>query len=165
MRLQERWLRGANILRSSTEAGSGACQSQGFQQAIQIGTWTRTISNWDGALDIEIEGTGEDGVYQLTVPIEGTPSQQSLSGPNGPVMWTVQNSQSRVTILTSWAAKLKTDRPVISIEMRAQKAMKLRIIIEDLDYFYTGGENEPNYFGDLLMKDFLNPMEQFLIEV
>lgn len=162
--VKERWLRGAEILRSSTEA-SGTCQSQGFQQAIQIGTWTRTISNWDGVLDIEIAGTGEDGVYQLTVPIEGTPSQQLLSGPNGPVMWTVQNSQSRMTILTSWAATLTSNGPVISIEMRAQKTMKIRIIVEDLDRFYDGGENESNYFGDLLMKDFLNPMEQFLIEL
>ena len=47
--------------------------------------------------------------------------------------------------------------------MRGHTHMKLRIIIENIDSFYPGGEEESSYFGNLMVKDFENPVEKFLI--
>lgn len=157
--VREGWLQGSQELLFASDDPS-TCQKQGVEQTTQVGTWTRTVTNWDGVLDIEIEGTGEDGVYQLTAPIQGSTHELS------PRHWQVQNSQSRLTLLTSWDAKIQVDsfsQGVIGIEMRGQKKMKIRIIAEDIEHFYPGTDKEGNYFGDLMVKDFVRPVERFLL--
>jgi len=116
----------------------------------------------DGVLDIEITGTGEDGVYQLTFPIEGNCNFHEV----GPKQWLIQDSKSRITLLTSWhAAIIWSGLPegVIGIEMRGQKTMQVRVVTEEIETFYPTAFMEPSYFGDLMVRDFIHPIERFLV--
>lgn len=159
--IRELWWQASQVLRAASEDQS-TCQV--LQDLIipttQVGTWTRTVKTSDGVIDITIEGTGEDGMYQLGLAVQG--SAYRLSDRH----WRVQNAQSRITLLSSWAANLETEtlsKGVVNIPMRGQKKMQLRLIFEDLELLYQDGDRESTYFGDLMVKDFEKPVERFLI--
>jgi len=168
--LKEQWVQTGEILKSFPPSIDKAdCHHIGASQDIEVGSWTRTVSNWDGAIDIQIVGTGEDGLYQLGSPIQGSTLEQK-----SPQMWQWQDSRSRATLVTSWQANLwqennhNSDGPpttYVSISLRnIPKNVKIRVIFEDVNTFYQNGNTEYNYFGQLLAMDLLVPMERFLIQ-
>jgi hypothetical protein len=164
--VREQWLQRGQILKTSS-ADEGTCQDVGMEQSVQVGTWTRTVSNWDGALDITIQGTGEDGVYRLITPM--TALESLTLDRKGPRRWQCQTSKIRMTLVTSWEAKFQSAGTVasdgaIGFELRGEKIMKMRVIFQDIDRFYAGGDKESGYFTELLVRDFFDPMELFLVD-
>lgn len=158
--IRELWLHASTVLLAASENYRACQKSEGAQSTTKVGTWTRSVTSSDSVLDIDIEGRGEDGLYQLGLPVHGPAYEVS------PRHWLVQGISSRIIILTSWDAHLQTEtlsQGVANIEMRGHTHMKLRIIIENIDGFYPGGEEESSYFGNLMVKDFENPVEKFLI--
>ena len=39
--------------------------------------------------------------------------------------------------------------------------LRMRIISEDVDTFHHGADQEENYFGDIMIQDFFNPVEVY----
>ena len=158
--VRELWLQASTVLLAASE-NHIACHKSGWAQSTtKVGMWTRSVTTSDAVLDIEIEGRGEDGMYQLGLPVQGPAYKVS------PRHWQVHNNSSRIILLTSWEAQLQTDslsQGVVSIEMRGMMKMNVRLIFEDIDLFYPDGDEEPSYFGNLMVKDFDNPVQQFLV--
>lgn len=158
--IRELWLQASKVLLAASENYTACQRREAAHSTTNVGTWTRSVTSSDSVLDIEIEGRGEDGLYQLGLPVHGPAYEVS------PRHWLVQGKSSRIILLTSWDAHLQTgtlSQGVANIEMRGQKLMKLRVFIENVDAFYPGGDEEPSYFGNLMVKDFENPVEKFLI--
>jgi hypothetical protein len=159
--IRELWWQESTLLVAANE-NVDTCdkKKEDYRYTKVVGTWKRTLRNTDGVLDIAIEGTGEDGMYQLGLAVHGTAVEVTKR------QWKVENGQSRLTLLTNWDAKLRLDaltQGVADFEMRGLKSMKIRIIMEDIDYFYPNSTSETSYFSDLMIKDFRQPIEQFLI--
>ena len=47
--------------------------------------------------------------------------------------------------------------------MEAALPMRIRIVTEDVDTFHTDAADAENYFGSVMMDDFYNPVEAFLV--
>jgi Glycosyltransferase family 10 (fucosyltransferase) C-term len=154
------WQESAILLAASDNVETCDRNNEDHRHTKSIGTWARTLRTTDGVLDIAIEGTGEHGMYQLGLAVHGSAVEVTKQ------QWRIENGQSRLTLLTNWDAKLRLDalsQGVADIEMRGLKSMKIRIILEDIDYFYSNSSSDPTYFNDLMIKDFQQSIEQFLI--
>ena len=148
------------VLLAASEDQTTCRKNEGALSTTKVGTWTRSVTSSDSVLDIDIEGSGEDGLYQLGLPVQGQAYEVS------PRHWQVQNNASRIILLTSWEAQLQTSalsQGVASIDMRGMMKMKVRVVFEDIDQFYSDGDEEQSYFGKLMVKDFDDPVQQFLI--
>mmetsp|Transcript_26275 Transcript_26275/g.39782 ORF Transcript_26275/g.39782 Transcript_26275/m.39782 type:complete len:720 (+) Transcript_26275:119-2278(+) len=168
--LKEQWVQAGEVVRSFPPFNDKAdCYNSGKSQKTNVGSWTRIISNWDGAVDIQIVGTGEDALYQLETPIRGSKVDQK-----SPQMWQWQDSKSRATLVTNWPATLQQEKntagvdpstTTVNISLRnIPRSVKIRVIFEDIDTFHLNGDKESNFFGQLLAMDLLVPMERFLTQ-
>eukprot|EP00540_Astrosyne_radiata_P022481 CAMPEP_0116834040 /NCGR_PEP_ID=MMETSP0418-20121206/6772_1 /TAXON_ID=1158023 /ORGANISM="Astrosyne radiata, Strain 13vi08-1A" /LENGTH=124 /DNA_ID=CAMNT_0004463559 /DNA_START=163 /DNA_END=537 /DNA_ORIENTATION=+ len=116
----------------------------------------RTVWYHDGVIDIWVEPK-DDLTLRLVTPLKNPrPLEQK-----GKQQWQSQDSQSRFTILTSWESSLREPESG-TIEIQPQG--RIRIIVEDLDTFHNGGAYVVNYFGEKMTKDFMEPLEAFLVQ-
>jgi hypothetical protein len=42
--------------------------------------------------------------------------------------------------------------------------LRIRILVEDIDTLHKGADEEENYFANLMIEDFFNPVEAFVLE-
>jgi hypothetical protein len=112
----------------------------------------------DGFLDFVIEGTGEDGNFQLELPINATIVRKSNQH------YEAQNALSRVTILSHGRSEPDIHTGgLISVSVAHKGEMRLRVIVEDLDIFHNGGLAETTHFARVAAKDFFEPLQFFWV--
>ena len=144
---------------------------------INNGLLRRTIQEQDGAIDFWIEqldtSTKEvtPSLLRLETPFptiteEGRIKVKTLK--IGHVR--LQNNQTRYTVLT-WPCldvQIKVDDNgggggVVEVPLldATSLPLRLRILVEDVDTFHQGADEEENFFGQLMIDDFYNPVEAF----
>ena len=81
-------------------------------------------------------------------------------------VFTLQNDVTRMTILTSWEAAVESPHHnAIDITLEPSfDISRVRVIIEDVDKFHKGADKVKSYFAQVMEKDFLTPMEAFIVE-
>ena len=151
--IRESWYKGHRLLQAADE--NGQCDNT-IPTEIRVESFKRTVWSHDGIADLIIEGTGEDGTLQLEVPIKAKIVRKSSRH------FEAQNDVSRVTILSHWMSNPTIhDDYFLSIPVSHKGEMRVRIILEDVDTFHAGGQNETTYFGVVAARDFFEPLEFF----
>jgi hypothetical protein len=141
---------------SVAEAAAFDCPAIDSNQSLvtSIGPWQRQVSFHDGVIDVVLEGSATDA-YRLTTPISVHPELIDYS------YYQIQNGDTRITIVSD--APMEASIGVIDIRPNAQHT-RLRIIVEDVDTFHEDGGNTPYHFAQLMIADFHQPMEFYVIE-
>ena len=155
---RESWLRGSQLVRFSEDQGT--CQDTGADFSVDVISWTRSIWFHDGIVDIFLEGSGEDITYQITTPLGETCEFETLQDTRH---FRLQNATSRYSFLTSWPAKPRYFNGALNFELRGESNMQIRVITEEINTFYPTSDKETSYFADVMIKDFFNPIEKFLV--
>lgn len=127
--------------------------------------WERTAWEHDGVIDVHFDALqgSNSTVYRMTMPLRG----EFQVDETFPHIFTLQNENSRVTIVTSWEATVTSPKPnMIDITLvDSFDMLRVRVIIEDVDKFHKDANKVPSYFGDFMArKDFFTPMEVLIVE-
>ena len=124
-------------------------------------SWSRTVWEHDGVIDLHFEAneTADEAKYRIETAVKG--SFRTVESNN----FVLQNDTSRVTILTSWDAKVENPEPgTIEATLKPSVLMlRIRVLVEDVDRFHQGADKVTNYFGDFMTKDFFTPMKTFQV--
>jgi hypothetical protein len=153
--VRERWFQGLKQLIGADEDGS--CDSS-VPAEIRVESFKRILWSHDGILDFVIEGTGEDGTFQLELPMNATIVRKSNQH------YEAQNAVSRVTILSHGRSEPTIHTGgLISVSVAHKGEMRVRVIVEDLDTFHKGGIAETTHFGRVIAKDFFEPLQFYWV--
>lgn len=116
---------------------------------------TRTIWEKDGIVDLEVEARAPY-TLRLTTPLVDETVRTVRPG-----HLRLQNQKTRYTILVQpKETNLLGDKSgAINVEVRNK--VVLRIIVEDIDTFHQGADQEENYFARRLFDDFYSPLEGY----
>jgi hypothetical protein len=128
------------------------------------GNWQRTVWDNDGVTDFVVQGTKNVGLkLQLTTPFLRTETIRTSVSKRE--LW-LQDSQSRMTVLTSQDLEDEDDMPTQLLSSRGvvvviplSSAMNIRIIVEDLDTLHVDATERANFFGTIMTEDFFHPIE------
>ena len=122
--------------------------------------WNRTVWTHDGVIDLHFETRSlTRQVYCMETNIRGLFSRLESNH------FVLQNTQSRMTILTSWDATVASPQPgTFYITLDVIGVLRVRLIVEDVDTFHKNADNVTSYFGDFMTKDFFMPTELFMVE-
>jgi hypothetical protein len=136
------------------------------------GALRRTVWQQDGVIDMRIDlldpGTAfHPHIMQIRAPfIRGNETVSMKEIETGHTR--IQNDKARFTILT-WPkrnVKLKQNDDGGVVEVNFDEAshlpLKLRLIVEDVETLRKGADQDENFFGGLMKRDFFNPVEVFL---
>ena len=152
---------------------------------VRVGNFdvSRTVWEHDGVADIHIRqtDTGDQGfmmrmmmfynspvenlVFQLKTTIKNKRPLTLSSNTQNVYQFILQDEHSRFTLLTNWDAKVSSPSiGVMDVSLNRgsfawSPTMMMRIIVEGIDKVHTGGENATYFFGDMMTKDFFNPLE------
>ena len=130
---------------------------------IDGGIFQRKVYDHDGITDIIIDAlkTGGHG-YQLRLetPIV-TSNLQKILESDGREWW-LQDSLSRMTILTSQPVEMSLIRQG-TIQFEVLSHLRVRVIVENIDTFHKGARKHANYFGNLMKDDFFSPIEAYKV--
>jgi len=125
-------------------------------------SWKRTVWEHDGVVDLHFEAQGtsnNENVYRIETTMHGSFRQAESN------VFVLQNDASRFTLLTSWEAEVESSESgSLDITLDPSFAvLRLRVLVEDVDTFHKGADKVTSYFGEFMAKDFLTPMETFLV--
>ena len=170
----EKWLPGpreAQQVLQTRSTSSFGCNVDVSIMKIDNRSLRRTLRAQDGAIDFWIEQDGESEAVASTVLLLEAPFPLSNEDIDLKLVMTghvrLQNNRTRYSVLT-WprlSVKLRKneDGGVIEIPVEASSLpLRIRILVEDIDTFHKGAEQEENFFGKLMIEDFYNPIETFV---
>lgn len=132
------------------------------------GALRRVAWQQDGVIDMLIDALHPDAVsvprtLQIGTPLPGAEEMSMQQIETGHVR--IQNGKTRFTVL-AWPKRnlelRKNDAGgiiEISIDERSHLPLKLRVVVEDVDTFRKGADQDENFFGGLMKRDFFNPVE------
>jgi hypothetical protein len=129
-------------------------------------SWTRTVWDHDGVTDIEISSSRiKDYDEQMTfmrleMPIQ---TDRAISFRNQLDHWRkiywIQDDRSRIVIVFNETTLLtETLEFPGTFDIPITNPLRIRLIVEDIDFHDGGYENE-NYFGSLMTDEFFAPLE------
>jgi hypothetical protein len=157
---------------SKETAGTCPLSSSKSQALLHDGQLRRTVWQQDGVIDMLFEDLGLTG--NLVLRLETLVHSVSLQDTVQPGHVRLQDDRTRMTLLVLPTAGLAATNPtgqttannnggVIDLAIQTQYLpMRLRIIMEDIDTLHRGAEREENYFGQVMVEDFFNPIEAFV---
>lgn len=116
----------------------------------------RSIYDQDGVTDFDIDGNFQNEyMLKLETPIAGS----NLTQIDSKEYW-LQDSTSRMTILLSKRIDTSVSEDG-TLELVIPLPLRIRIILEDVDYFHDGAWKERSYFGTVMKQDFSFPLQAF----
>jgi len=124
----------------------------------------RTVYRHDGVIDIHVDDVnrvfGGANVFMQLKPAQADPSFVPVD--TGHVR--IQDEKSRTTVLT-WPPNEIAVVANSTVRIHVDRVpFRVRIIVEDVDKFHKGADQEENFFGGLMKRDFLTPIEAFVEE-
>jgi len=142
------------------------------------GRLKRTVWEHDGVIDLHVDPimfVEKDTAFSLDLlmpKIEGGAWGTASKGrfPFREKAW-IQNNESRVTVITkpkvrSMLAHAETDSTPARIEIMipyASLPLRVRIIVDDVDTFHSGAEQDLTFFAEQMEADFTQPLEFFKV--
>lgn len=141
--------------------GSKSCTIDASNRVLLVdgGKVQRRAYNQDGITDIRISVTDGNYILQLETPIQS--STLDDVGSLGKE-WRLQDKHTRMTILTDNAVEMSLPQES-HVRIPVSSALRIRVIVEDVDTFHKGARKRANYFGELLKQDFFNPLQGYQI--
>ena len=126
----------------------------------ELDGWNRTVWAHDGVIDLHFETRSmARQVYRMETGIRGLFSGLESN------RFVLQNAKSRMTILANWDATVASPQPgTMDITLDVIGALRVRLIVEDVDTFHKDADNVTSYFGDFMTKDFDMPIELFMVQ-
>ena len=140
------------------------------------GRLKRAIWEHDGVIDLHIYPVAffrEDALFNLELLI---PNEEGVGWgtwsvgrfPHREKAW-IQNNESRITVLTrpkiqSLLVYPRTDSTPARIALTIPSnslPLRVRILVDDVDTFHAGAEQEETYFAKKMEADFHQPLEFF----
>jgi hypothetical protein len=123
---------------------------------IDRGAVNRKVYDQDGITDLVIDmKKNEKYILRLQTPIMASEFFEL----NENVRW-LQDRQSRMTILVSNNVKPSVSEQGV-MQIPISSPVMVRIIVENTDNFHQKTWKTPSYFGDLMTRDFLSPIEAY----
>jgi len=176
---------------ASTVATTKGCKWDRENRIIDIdrGTIRRKVFDGDGVTDLIIDSLGRETQYdgsdnlsdlyilQLRMPINADGSKQP-KWVNDSVLW-LQDNRSRIIVMINSGdsdASLSVDqtgtvqikihnlsRSAINGKHATKKSTttRIRVVTENIDHFHEDAKEIPSYFGDLMTRDFFQPIEAY----
>ena len=139
--------------------GTKTCELTSNNRVIEIdhGAIRRKVYDQDGVTDLYIDRKkgDKDYILKLETPI----AANEFFELDDDVRW-LQDHKSRMTILTN-GGKVPSVTEQGTIEILISSEMKVRIIVENVDHFHKGTRKIHSYFGDLMARDFLSPIQAY----
>jgi len=133
-----------------TEASSVTLNSQ----------YRRTIHSHDGVTDVEIHSLdGKSSDVDLHVHFQVSQGSSKVVT-TGHVR--IQNDDTRTTFLTWPPNEIDVSERNVACIHVDKVPFRIRIITEDIDQFHEGADQEQNFYGSLMIRDFLSPVETFV---
>lgn len=168
---KEYWLNESGVKAVSVESATGTktCILDGSNRLVRIdgGVFQRKVYDHDGVTDIIIDALKAGHVYMLKLetPIATSNLQRILDDNNAGREWWLQDTRSRMTILTSQPVEMTLVGKEGTIQLSVSSHLRIRVIVEDVDTFHKGAKKHANYFGDLMKQDFFSPLEAYKVIV
>jgi hypothetical protein len=157
---KEYWLTtGGETVAVTSSDGTKTCELASSNRVIDIdrGAILRKVYDQDGVTDLYISKKKGDKNY--TLKLETPIASSDFFELDNDVRW-LQDSKSRMTILTNGAVVPSVTEQG-TVEILISSEMKVRIIVENVDHFHKGTREIPSYFGDLMVRDFLSPIQAY----
>lgn len=144
---------------------------------IGKGRLKRPIWEHDGVIDLHIDPVifvGED-IFSLDLLMRKTEGGAWGTESAGRITFRekawIQNNESRVTVITkpkvhSILAHAETDSSPARIEIMIPSnslPLRVRIIVDDVDTFHSGAEQDVTFFAEQMEADFQQPLEFFKV--
>jgi hypothetical protein len=162
----ERWMNGRKHSQLRVERDADP-------HVVHVGKYiSRTIQERDGIIDILIEGgkvpkRARLPYIELQVPLKNViyiHERLEGVGIRKGVIHMLQNATSRFSFVT-FPEVLTMERVDNTIRFSlTQLPLRIRVITEDVDVYHKGADLVSNYFGRMMVEDFLNPIEAFTID-
>jgi hypothetical protein len=126
---------------------------------IDHGAVNRKVFDQDGITDLIIDMEPRANyILKFETPIVAA----ELFEYDKSVQW-LQDSQSRMTILTSNQQSKPSMSGKGTVQLEISSSIRIRVIVENVDHFHKGTRKIPSYFGDLMTRDFLSPVGSYKI--
>jgi hypothetical protein len=161
---KEYWLssNGKPVAVSSADK-TKTCKITTSNRAIDIdhGAVHRMVYNHDGVTDLYIDTEKEDENYILRLETPVVANKFFQLDDN--VRW-LQDSESRLTVLISGGQQQQAPTVIQNgtVQIFVSTTMRVRIIVENVDHFHKGARTVSSYFGDLMVRDFLSPIQAYI---
>jgi len=131
---------------------------------IDHGAIRRKVYDHDGVTDLIIDWTENhtNGRYilRLETPIVGSNRPHEVNE----FVWWLQDSSSRMYVMASGGdISLSTHKPGMLEILISSSSARVRIFTEDVDHFHQKTKKTSSYFGDLMIRDFFEPIESYRI--
>jgi hypothetical protein len=164
---KEYWLSesGENSVSVESMASTKTCTLEDSNRLVRIdgGVFQRKVYDHDGVTDIVIDALKAGSRYQLKLvtPMVTYNLQQLVEGNAGREWW-LQDTRSRMTILTSAPVEMNVVKQG-TVQFLVSSYLRIRVIVEDVDNFHKGAKKHANSFGDLMKHDFFSPIEAYKV--
>ena len=153
---------------------------------VDHGAIRRKVYDRDGVTDLIIDVTtgaaaigGQSSnavmdhyILRLATPIKAGDTNQKPHVVSDSAWW-LQDDQSRFYVMASGGGvNLSIHKPGIieiyiptspSTSSTTTTTTRVRVVTENMDHFHTKTKNTPSYFGDLMMRDFFEPVASYKI--
>jgi len=168
---------------STNETRSCTLNEENRVIEIDYGAIRRKVYDRDGVTDLIIDfttGRGQSSKYvdyyilRLATSIKVGDADQQLYVVND-FAWWLQDHQSRFYVMASGdsSIRLSIHEPgIIEIIIPSPpktstavftSTVRVRVVTEDRDHFHQKTKKIPSYFGDLMMRDFFEPVASYQI--
>lgn len=171
---------GLNVFSRDSTPG---CTLNEESRVIEVdhGAIRRKVYDRDGVTDLVIDASSggsqrtndaDHYILRLTTPVnfDDTTKTHHVDGHSA---WWIQDDDSRVYIMASGPhslSRFKTLDGTGAIELSiplppsgstTTTTTRVRIVTENVDHFHKDTEDFPSYFGDLMMRDFFEPVASY----
>lgn len=169
---------------SSSTKATKSCALTDKNRVIEFadGTIRRKVYDRDGVTDLFIDFTTDGGhqssnqiyVLRLETPIKPDGTNQEPHAVSNSSWW-IQDDQSRFYVMVSGDGDIKLSvhkpgtieiaiplpPPMHSDTTATTGSVRVRVATEDVDHFHRDADKFITYFGDLMMRDFFQPVESY----
>ena len=163
--VKEYWLSGSTGKAVSVQSNNAkkTCSVNNSNRVLEIdgGKFHRKVYDQDGVTDLIIQDK-EGGGYILRLETPIVSDNLEKIGESDAEYW-FQDSQSRITILISENVPVFMSKKG-TVDIPIPSDLQVRIIVENIDKFHKGAKKHASYFGDLMKRDFVNPLEAYRIK-
>ena len=145
-----------------------SCTLSDVNRIIEIdhGAIRRKVYDHDGVTDMIIDRTEnrdstDHYILRFQTPIVSSNQPHRMNDS----VWWLQDSRSRIYVMASGGdISLSTHKlGMFEILISSSNIARVRIFTENVDHFHQKTKKTPSYFGDLMIRDFFEPIESYRI--
>jgi hypothetical protein len=139
-----------------TALTQATCDLTNDNRVLRMRSLSRTVWEHDGVVDIVVLGGNGRTEWRLTTPLQNPPSFQQIA----PGHYRLQDTAVRYTFLVKPKSTVMTaDGNAVVV---TPNNLRLRLIVEQVDTFHQGADQEENYFGEQMIHDFFHPVQAYV---